>query len=99
MEIRRTNRALYLVLRSTELNNNDSNIYNLLDPRNNNDRNHNYSRNNYDMGHNNRIHNVNDDLYYYCSRNDCPCSDIYVFDIDHSYNPAMGSTSNNDIND
>lgn len=29
------------------------------------------------------LHNQYDNLYYYCTRNDCPCSDIYLFDHFH----------------
>lgn len=54
---------------------------------NNNSRNDNDPRNNDDMGILHNIHNQYDNLYYYCTRNDCPCSDIYLFDhfhhIDH----------------
>ena len=35
------------------------------------------------MGILHNIHNFDDNLYYYCTRNDCPCSDIYLFDHFH----------------
>jgi hypothetical protein len=41
------------------------------------------------MGHNHGIHNHNDDNYYYCPINDCPCT----------VNSAVGAPSNHHLND
>jgi hypothetical protein len=36
------------------------------------------------MGPNYNIHGVDDDKYYYCSSNDCPCNDNYdIFASSH----------------
>jgi hypothetical protein len=32
------------------------------------------------MGIHNGIHTDDDDLYYYCPRNDCPCHHHYFYD-------------------
>lgn len=47
------------------------------------------------MGILHNIHNYHDNAYYYCSRNDCPCSDIYLFDNFHD--SAVGASCNHDI--
>jgi hypothetical protein len=41
------------------------------------------------MGHNHGIHNHNDDNYYYCPINDCPCA----------VDSAVGSSSDHHFND
>jgi hypothetical protein len=41
------------------------------------------------MGVKYNIHDPNDDKYYYCCSNDCPCND----DHDIFTNPAIGHTS------
>lgn len=35
-----------------------------------------------DMAANHGIHDPNDDAYYHCSRNDCPCNDPGTFHVD-----------------
>jgi hypothetical protein len=37
------------------------------------------------MGIYNAIHDPDDDLYYYCPRNDCPCHDHYFYDSSGNY--------------
>ena len=38
------------------------------------------------MGIYNGIHTVDDDLYYYCPRNDCPCHHHYFYDASGNLN-------------
>jgi hypothetical protein len=38
------------------------------------------------MGIYNSIHPCDDDLYFYCPRNDCPCHDHYFYDASGNLN-------------
>ena len=40
------------------------------------------------MGIYNGIHTVDDDLYYYCPRNDCPCHEQYFYDASRNLNQS-----------
>jgi len=42
-------------------------------------------------------HDYNDDLYYYCPRNDCPCHDNNFYDSSGNYDNR--SHNDNNIND
>ena len=44
------------------------------------------------MGIHNRVHDTDDDHYYYCPTRDCPCHDSYFYD-------ASGNVDNNNHND
>jgi hypothetical protein len=49
------------------------------------------------MGIYNHIHNVNDDLYYYCPVNDCPCHQPDYYDSSrNNYNNYYFFDYNND---
>jgi len=37
------------------------------------------------LGIYNNIHSVDDDDYFYCPRNDCPCHDHYFYDSSGNY--------------
>jgi len=49
------------------------------------------------LGIYNGIHTVDNDLYYYCPRNDCPCHHHYFYDASGNYDNAK--YVDNSIND
>ena len=48
------------------------------------------------MGIHNGIHTTDDDHYYYCPNNDCPCHDNYFYDAsgNFDYNPRRDDLNN-----
>ncbi len=46
------------------------------------------------MGIYNNIHPTDDDLYYYCPRNDCPCHDHYFYDSSGNYDLDIHNDNN-----
>ena len=46
------------------------------------------------MGIHNGIHTTDDDHYYYCPDNDCPCHDNYFYDASGNLNHTRADDDN-----